>query len=243
MRYADFLALKRRSAEPVGPDCSAADVHPFLHQWQAEGVAWAVRQGRAAFFWDCGLGKTVAQIEWARLSGRCALIVTPLAVAGQTIREAEKVGVSARYVRQGDAVTGPGVWVTNYEMVDRFDPRRFDAVVLDESSILKSFDGKTRTMLIEHFRPVPARLACTATPAPNDISELTNHAEFLGVACVRLWSNRGELVFSPFAGIGSEGVEAVRWGRRFLGIELKPSYWRTAVANLNAAANQQALFA
>jgi hypothetical protein len=113
-------------------------------------------------------------------SGGRALIVAPLAVCAQTVREAAKIGVTATYVRSGDQV-GPGIYVTNYEMVDHFDPHLFSAVVLDEASILKAHDGKTRTKLIQHFAPVPYRLACTATPAPNDPQELTNQAEFLGV--------------------------------------------------------------
>lgn len=129
---------------------------------------------------DTGLGKTVMQVEWAALMGETALIVAPLAVAAQTVREAAKVGVAARYVRHGSEMTGPGVYVTNYEMIDHFDPAELDAVVLDEASILKQSDGKTRTKLIQHFAGVPYRLACTATPAPNDPEELTNQAEFLG---------------------------------------------------------------
>lgn len=182
MNYQDFLDGKRRVVHPVGPDVEARDLHPLLHDWQARGVAWAVRTGRAALFWDCGMGKTLAQVEWARQSAQTSLIVTPLSVAQQTVREAGKIDCDATYVRSSDEITGPGVWVTNYEMVDRFNPDAFGAVVLDESSILKSFDGATRTKLIHHFARVPYRLACTATPAPNDVAELTNHAEFLGVA-------------------------------------------------------------
>ncbi|MCA1572681.1 MAG: DEAD/DEAH box helicase [Chloroflexi bacterium] len=153
----------------------------MLHDWQREGVQWALRTGRCALFWDCGLGKTFAQVEWARLSADTSLIVAPLSVARQTVREARKLDVDVRYVRAGAAINGPGVWITNYEMVDRFDPAQFGAVVLDESSILKNVDGKTRRALTTGFATVPRRLACTATPAPNDVAELTNHAEFLGV--------------------------------------------------------------
>lgn len=179
--YESFLASKRRSTSPIGPKCEPGDVHPFLHPWQAEIVAESVRRGRAALWEDCGLGKTIQQIEWARLSSDTSLIVAPLAVSAQTVREAAKLDIEARYVRNGDQVTGPGIWITNYEMVEKFDPDLFGAVVLDESSILKSSAGATRTRLIEHFRGVPQRLSCTATPAPNDPEELTNQAEFLGV--------------------------------------------------------------
>lgn len=180
MTYADFLARKQQQAPTYGEAITAADIHERLHDWQAEIVAWAVRTGRAAIWADTGLGKTLMQVEWARLSGGTSLIVAPLAVCTQTVREAATVGVNAAYVRDPAQMTGPGLYVTNYEMVDRFDPDLFDAVVLDEASILKQSDGKTRTKLIAHFRDVPRRLACTATPAPNDIEELTNQAEFLG---------------------------------------------------------------
>lgn len=153
----------------------------MLHDWQREGVAWAVRKGRAALWWSTGLGKTRAQLEWSRLSGDRSLIVAPLAVCQQTAREATRIGLDATYVRDDADAAGPGIWITNYEMALRFDPTGFDAVVLDEASILKQSDGKTRTMLIQHFAPTRSRLSCTATPAPNDPEELTNQAEFLGV--------------------------------------------------------------
>lgn len=180
--YDEFLARKSATTDPVGRVVTTGDVHPMLHDWQAEIVAWATRTGRAAVWADTGLGKTVMQVEWARLSADSALIVAPLAVCQQTVREAAKVGVTATYVRDGSEVAGPGVYVTNYEMVERFDPALFGAVVLDEASILKQSDGKTRTMLIRHFATVPLRLACTATPAPNDHEELTSQAEFLGAS-------------------------------------------------------------
>lgn len=179
--YVDFLASKARRAPIVGLDVVQSDVNPALYEWQRHGVAWAVRTGRSALLWDCGLGKTFAQLEWARLSGDRTLILAPLSVARQTVREARKLDADVRYVRSGDDATGSGVWITNYEMADRFDPRYFDAVVLDESSVLKNVDGKTRRKLTESLAVVPRRLACTATPAPNDAAELCNHAEFLGV--------------------------------------------------------------
>lgn len=180
--YQEFLAAKRKRVHEIGPRVDRADIHPMLHDWQAEIVQWAAQTGRAAIWADTGLGKTFMQVEWLRLvtAGRRGLIVAPLAVCHQTIREAAKIGVHATYVRTSAQVTGPGIYVTNYEMVEHFDPLEFVAVVLDEASILKQSDGKTRTMLIRHFEQVPFRLACTATPAPNDPEELTNQAEFLG---------------------------------------------------------------
>ena len=165
--YLSFLESKRRVAPTIGHRVDPGTVHPFLHDWQAEVVSWAVAKGRAALWEDTGLGKTVQALEWARLSGDTSLIVAPLAVCQQTARnEAPKLDLDVKYVRNGDQITGPGIWITNYEMADRFDPKTFDAVVLDEASILKNETGKTRTMLINHFSGVPRRLDCTATPAP-----------------------------------------------------------------------------
>lgn len=179
--YATFLAKKQKAAQHVGPTVDPGDVHPTLHNWQAEIVSWAVRAGRGAIFADCGLGKTFMQLEWARLIADRTLILAPLSVARQTVREAHKIGQDVHYVRSGDDVDGPGVWITNYEMADEFDPADFGAVVLDESSILKNVEGRTRQRLTSSLAHVPYRLACTATPAPNDVAELCNHAEFLGV--------------------------------------------------------------
>lgn len=180
--YSEFLAAKARKEIAVGHEVAAGELHPSLHPWQAEIVRWAVRIGRAAIWADVGLGKTRMSIEWARHSAADALIVAPLAVCHQTVREArDKLGVTVTYAHDQSEITGPGLWITNYERVERFDPARFGAVVLDESSILKQSTGKTRSMLIRHFAGVPRRLSCTATPAPNDPEELTSQAEFLGV--------------------------------------------------------------
>lgn len=181
MSYADFLQTKERRAHRVG--AIPTDIHSFLHDWQREVVQWACGVGRAAIWADTGLGKTVMQLEWARHMagpGGRALVVAPLAVCHQTSREARnRIDLHTEYTRDGDRL-GPGVWITNYEMLPHFNPHDFNAVVLDEASILKSSDGKTRTALIEWASAVPYRLSCTATPAPNDPEELTNQAEFLG---------------------------------------------------------------
>ena len=182
MSYSDFLREKVAHAHDVGPTIDPDSLHPMLHDWQREIVTWAASVGRAAIWADTGLGKTIMQAQWAdRVRGDgSAIIVAPLAICRQTVRESAKVDVQATYVRTPDEMTGPGVYVTNYEMVELFDPGEFTAMVLDEASILKQSDGKTRNMLIRHFQSVPYRLACTATPAPNDPEELTNQAEFLG---------------------------------------------------------------
>jgi superfamily II DNA or RNA helicase len=179
--YADFLASKKRRVAEQGVELDRSLVHPILFDWQAEIVRWAIRRGRAAIFADCGLGKTFMQLEWARMSADRTLILAPLSVARQTVREASKIDQVVHYVRDPEDVVDPGIYITNYEMAHHFDASAFGAVVLDESSILKNVDGPTRRRLTDQFAKVPARLACTATPAPNDVAELCNHAEFLGI--------------------------------------------------------------
>lgn len=183
--YADFLGRKALNVPRHGHAVDVDQLHPSLHPWQARIVKWAVAAGRAAIWADTGLGKTRMQLEWARLSAETTLIVAPLAVCAQTVREAAAIGIEVAYVRGADQITGPGVWITNYEMVSHFDPDALGAVVLDESSVLKDVTTKTRDLLIALFRTVPRRLCCSATPAPNDVAELANHAEFLGVASRR----------------------------------------------------------
>lgn len=177
MTYAAFLAEKRNIAPTLGKR-DVGEPHPLLFPFQQDLVRWAVRKGRAALFADTGLGKTFMQVEWARLLGERTLIVAPLSVARQTVREAAKINVPVTYTR-GDRLDG--ISITNYEMVEHFDPADYGAVVLDESSILKALDGKTRRRLTEMFASTPYRLCCTATPAPNDRAEIGNHSEFLGV--------------------------------------------------------------
>lgn len=179
--YAEFLAGKERAAGPLGLAVAVGDIHLSLFDFQRHIVRWAVEQGRAAIWATTGMGKTRMQLEWARLSAERALVVAPLAVCEQTVREARRLGIDAHYVRTDAEAAGAGMWVTNYERVTAFDPALLDAVVLDEASILKQSDGATRTTLIKHFADVPRRLACTATPAPNDPEELTNQAEWLGI--------------------------------------------------------------
>ena len=183
MSYAEFLARKQARVEKPGREVVAADIHPMLHNWQNELVQWAGRTGRAALWADTGMGKTVMQLEWARLSGDRPLIVAPLAVCQQTVREAAKLGVRAQYIREWadfDPFGDVQIHVTNYERLQNFPAAAFDAVVLDESSILKQSTGATRTRLIDWAQDIPYRLACSATPAPNDPEELTNQSEWLG---------------------------------------------------------------
>lgn len=180
MNYDDLIARKSAAAPASGFHLAESALATHLYPHQRDLVRWALRRGRAAAFADTGLGKGPILLEWARhvsQHGR-VLVLAPLAVGPQLEREGRKFGVEAAYRRTDD---GSRILIANYEMLHAFDPGAFVGVVLDESSILKSFDGATRTALIQAFRATPYRLCCTATPAPNDFTELGNHSEFLGL--------------------------------------------------------------
>ena len=177
--YAEFLESKKRRY--AGDGLTTVPVLPRqLYDWQAAIVRWALKKGRCAIFADCGLGKSFMQVAWAHALNVPTLILAPLCVAEQTVDEARKLDIELTYADGPHAIRGLFT-ITNYERLERFDPSAFDAVVLDESSILKAFDGKTRTRLIQAFARTRYRLCCTATPSPNDIAELANHSEFLGL--------------------------------------------------------------
>jgi DNA modification methylase len=177
--YDEFINGKKPLPTMFGhePD----EMSSVLYDFQKKITAWAIRRGRAAIFADCGLGKTLMQLEWARQSGKRVLIVAPIAVSEQTINESKKLSLDVYKIADPPSVGEVGYFTTNYEKLHRFVGSDWDAIVLDESSILKSIDGKTRTMLLREFTHIPRRLCCTATPAPNDMAELANHSEFLGV--------------------------------------------------------------
>lgn len=203
MTYSTFLQSKRIVDAPTGFDVK--QLSDYLFQWQQDIIRWALKRGRAALFEDCGLGKTPQQLEWARqvcvkTSGN-VLILAPLAVSYQTKTEGEKFGIPVTVCKDQFDVK-PGINVTNYEKLQHFSPKEFAGVVLDESSILKSYTGKIRTQIIESFNQTPFRLACTATPAPNDYMELGNHAEFLGVM------SRVEMLATFFT---HDGGETSKW--------------------------------
>lgn len=201
LTYQDFLSGKSHVAAPVGIEIDPGKLNPMLFDFQRDIVKWALRRGRAAIFADCGMGKTPMQLEWAHRVGGNVLILAPLAVSQQTIREGQKFGIDVHYCRSQD-MSKPGINITNYEMLEHFDPSQWNGIVLDESSILKAYDGKTRTRIIEAFGKTPYRLACTATPAPNDYMELGNHAEFLGVM------TRAEMLSMFFV---HDGGETQQW--------------------------------
>lgn len=178
MDYSEFLDNKKIIDAPTGLT-EIPELNPMLFDFQKDIVRWALRRGRAAIFADCGMGKTPMQLEWAKNVPGDVLIMAPLAVSSQTIRESEKFH-DEPVVYSNDGTKKARITITNYEQMEKFNPSNFNAIVLDESSILKAYTGKYRTELVEKFGNVPFRLACTATPAPNDFMELGNHAEFLG---------------------------------------------------------------
>lgn len=205
MEYIDFLRSKHRKVEASGFEKPRDTMNPLAFEWQKDIVFWALKKGRAALFEDCGLGKTLQQLEWSQSvcdhTGKSVIIVAPLAVAEQTKREGEKFGYDVCVCRTQDDVRN-GINITNYEMLSHFDAAVFGGVVLDESSILKNFTSKLRTQIIETFRETPYKLSCTATPSPNDYMELGNQAEFLGVM------SRTEMLATYFI---HDGANTSKW--------------------------------
>lgn len=184
MSYSEFLASKVRRFPDSGFDVPPGELNPHLKPFQCDICRWALRRGKAGLFLNTGLGKTITQLEWAsqvcRRTGGNVLLLAPLSVGRQTAAEAERFGIpDVKFVREPHQVE-PGITVCNYERLHKFDVSQFVGIVLDESSVLKSLGGKTSSQVIESFQSTPYRLACTATPAPNDAMELGNHAEFLG---------------------------------------------------------------
>lgn len=203
MIYSDFVDQKLRAHEAKGFDPETIPDGLFPHQDAL--VRWACRKGRCAVFADTGLGKTRIQLAWASMvhqhTGGDVLILAPLAVAEQTRREGEAMDIPVTHARDGAEVQ-TGVNITNYDRLHRFDSSRFVAVVLDESSIIKHHDAKTLHILMEAFADTPYRLCATATPAPNDWTELGTHAEFLGVC------TRSEMLSEFFV---HDGGETQKW--------------------------------
>jgi superfamily II DNA or RNA helicase len=203
MKYQEFLESKIQLSKPSGFD--PEELNSSLFPFQRDIVRWSIRRGSAALFEDCGLGKTLQQLEWAyrihQKTQGSVLILAPLAVSYQTAHEGEKFGIPVTVCKDQFEVR-PGVNITNYEKLQHFSPSEFTGIVLDESSILKSYTGKFRNEIIESFSNTPYRLACTATPAPNDYMELGNHAEFLGVM------TRTEMLATYFV---HDGGETSKW--------------------------------
>lgn len=183
--YEKFIKNKAFVVESCGINVDISELNYRLFDFQKDMVRWALAKGRAAIFADCGLGKTAMQLEWAEQirikTGGNVLIVAPLAVSNQTKAEGVKFGINVNICVSQSDVRSDMVNITNYEKLDRFFASEFIAIVLDESSILKAFAGKIRNQIVNMFQKTPFKLACTATPAPNDYMELGNHSEFLGV--------------------------------------------------------------
>lgn len=203
--YQDFLLSKSFTAKPCGFDIDKSALSNHLFPFQADLVRWALAKGRAALFTGCGSGKTLMQLEWAHRIFEHArlniLILAPLAVSHQTIREGQKFGIDVNLCESQSDVK-PGINITNYEKLHKFDLSKFGGIVLDESSILKSYSGAIRNEIIQSCSDMPYRLACTATPAPNDFMELGNHSEFLGVM------SRTEMLATFFV---HDGGETSKW--------------------------------
>jgi superfamily II DNA or RNA helicase len=180
MNYEEFLQNKKRTVNESGFHLEIDQLNPLLFPFQAHCVQTALRKGKFAFFEDCGLGKTFQQIEFAfqvtKQTGCNALILAPLAVVGQTIKEAQRFGYS---ITEYDGKSQ--IQISNYEQLSNINTSFFDCIVLDESSIIKNFDGSTRKLIIDLFSNTSYKLACTATPSPNDPMELGNHSEFLNI--------------------------------------------------------------
>jgi hypothetical protein len=213
--YAAFLSQKKQAAKPSGFKVSTFNrkMHPF----QKHVAGRSLEAGKFANFLDCGMGKTFIQLEWgahvANETNAPVLILAPLAVSLQTQAEGKKFGYDVTVCREQSDVNFSGINITNYEMLHKFDPKVFSGIVLDESSILKSYTGATRNQIIESFGRTPYRLASTATPSPNDYMELGNHAEFLGVM------SRTGMLATFF---NHDGGETSKW--RLKGHAVKP-FW------------------
>lgn len=186
-KYKKYLGRKVLRAKPTGFE-PQLPLHNIFFDWQRPVIEQAIRVGRYALFEERGLGKTLQQVEWAKHiqdhTRKPVLIVCPLAVARQTIREGEKIDIEIEYVRSMDDVkmASTPIMIINYDMLKHIEPDRFGGLVLDESSILKSYQGKTKKFIVDYFVPsIQYRLFCSATPAPNDHLELGNHSEGLGV--------------------------------------------------------------
>lgn len=183
MKYEQFLKLKEKHIQDAGFEVKDEDLNKNLFPFQRYCVKLALRRGRYALFEDCGLGKTIQQIEWAHqvsmFTKKPVLILCPLAVAGQTIQEGNKFGIAIERLKSD--VFGPGVFITNYEQIENVECDQFSGIVLDESSILKNFTGHYKKLLIDKFKHTHYKLCCTATPSPNDLNEIGNHSEFLNI--------------------------------------------------------------
>jgi DNA modification methylase len=179
MEYEEFLKSKQKTHIESGFSVDESSMNVNLFDFQKFIVKRALKAGKYAIFADCGLGKTLMQIEWAKqvsnYTGKPVLILAPLAVASQTIQEGLKFSIEVNRINKGM------IQITNYEQIENIDISQYSGIVLDESSILKNYTGKYKNLIIELFKTTPYKLACTATPSPNDLNEIGNHSEFLDI--------------------------------------------------------------
>lgn len=214
MNYQEFLESKSKKISESGFKVTDNELNTYLFPFQKYIVKTALQKGKYAIFADCGLGKTLMQLEWAnqvnKNTNKPVLILAPLAVSGQTISEGDKFGIKISKAKESK---NNGIVITNYEQIDNIDCSEFAGVVLDESSILKNFEGETKKKILESFYHTKYKLACTATPSPNDPMELGNHAEFLNVM------SRNEMLAMYFV---HDGGETSKW--RLKGHAIKTFY-------------------
>lgn len=203
--YQSFLAQRKRLLIESGFKVSEDKINTILFDFQNYAVREALRFGRYAMFEECGLGKTFQQLEWSRLivehTNKPSLILAPLGVSGQTIEQAKILGIELERVNSGRKSFNK-IDITNYEQIENIDFDKYGSIVLDESSILKNFEGATKKKIIQAFKRTPYKLACTATPSPNDDMEICNHAEFLG------HGRREEILAMYFT---HDGGETAKW--------------------------------
>jgi len=212
VRYNEFLQSKKLVFNYNG--INDFSINNMLFDYQKDIVAWALKKGRAAIFADCGMGKTFMQLEWAKNvfehTGKTVVILAPLAVSAQTIEEALKLDIIVDYY----SAEKKGILITNYENLHKVNTFDIGGVVLDESSIIKNFSGKIRQQVMDLFQQTPFKLACTATPSPNDFMELGNHAEFIGAM------TREEMLSMFFV---HDGGETSKWRIKY---HAQHDYWR-----------------
>lgn len=203
--YLKFLEQKQKTIIQSGFEVNDEHLNNLMFPFQKFIVKRALKAGKYAIFADCGLGKTLMQLEWAnqvfQYTGENVLILAPLAVAGQTIKEGDKFGIPV-FKYSNDAKNMGGIYISNYEQLENIDCSVFSGIVLDESSILKNFEGATKKLILDNFSNTPYKLACTATPSPNDPMELGNHSEFLDVM------SRNEMLAMYFI---HDGGETAKW--------------------------------
>jgi len=226
MRYTDFLERKTSIDNRTGFDVDENSLNGALFDFQKFLLIWALKKGRSAIFADCGLGKTLIELEWAnqilQKTNKPVLILTPLAVSYQTIKEGEKFGIEC--VRSGDGqINEKTIYITNYERLHYFNPDDFSGVVCDESSILKSFNGARKNEIIRFMKKIPYRLLATATAAPNDYTELGTSSEALGELGLMDMLNRFFKNDQNNSGTGRVFGEVIKW--RFKGHAEIP-FWK-----------------